>query len=108
MSHLFAWLFVITCALVIWGMLSSHPYIPTWVHRHDKAMHFIAFAWMAYLAQGAWPHMGLLNTWTVLTVGGLMGEALQGLLSRRKFCVKDALANALGAATSLGAMSWLA
>lgn len=107
MSHLYAWLFFITSALVIWGMLSSHRCIPTWVHRHDKAMHFVAFAWLAFLAQGAWPHIGLVSIWYVLTLGGLMGEGLQGLVSQRKFCIKDATANALGAATSLGAIGWL-
>ncbi len=98
----FAFLFVLTGSLAHWGMLCQHPLIPQWVHRHDKAMHFAAFAALAAFALGAWPATPLLHLWAALTLLGLLMETLQHLLTRRCFCWKDALANSLGAAFMLG------
>ena len=104
----FGLMFVITGSLALWGMLSQHPRIPSWVHRHDKVMHFVAFAILAGLAQGAWPNIAPLQLWTALAVFGLVAEGLQPLLSSRQFCWKDAIANAIGAATVLGLLHWQA
>ena len=102
----FALLFLATTSLALWGMLTRNPAIPPWVHRHDKAMHFLAFALLAALAQGAWSSVSLLHIWFALAALGLRTEGLQELLSERRFCWRDAAANALGAATVLGALHW--
>lgn len=104
-ESLFAVLFVIAGSVALWGMLSHHPRIPRWVHRHDKAMHFAAFAILAVFARGAWPASPLLHLWVALVLMGLLMEGLQQLLTRRFFCWKDALANALGAAVMLALMN---
>jgi VanZ family protein len=101
----FAVLFVIAGSVALWGMLSHHPRIPQWVHRHDKAMHFAAFAILAAFARGAWPATPLLYLWAALTLMGLLMEVLQQLLTRRFFCWKDALANAMGAAAMLALLN---
>ncbi len=104
----FGLLFVITGSLALWGMVSHHPRIPAWVHRHDKIMHFVAFAMLAGLAQGALPRTAPLQLWAALAVLGLVAEGLQPVLSSRQFCWKDAIANAVGAATVLGWLHWQA
>ena len=97
----FAGLFMLTAGLVLWGMLSHHRLIPAWVNRHDKLMHFGAFALLAALAQVAWPSLSRWLLWVSLTAFGLLAEGLQQLLANRRFCWRDALANSLGAATAI-------
>jgi uncharacterized membrane protein len=98
----FSLLFVLTTLGVLWGMLSNHRRIPAWVNRHDKLMHFAAFALLAALAQAAWPSLSWWWLWLSLTLMGLLGEGLQHCLAaNRRFCWRDALANALGAASML-------
>lgn len=94
-----------TGSVALWGMLSHHPRIPQWVHRHDKVMHFAAFAILAAIARGAWPTITLLHLWVALALMGLLMEVLQQLLTRRFFCWKDALANAMGAAVMLALLN---
>lgn len=101
----FAALFVITSSLALWGMLSQHHRIPQWVHRHDKTMHFVAFAILAAFARGAWPSTPILHLWLALVLMGLLMEGLQQFLTRRFFCWKDALANAMGAAVMLALLN---
>lgn len=97
----FGLLFALTGSLALWGMLTRHHRVPEWVHRHDKAMHFLAFALLAALAQGAWPEATGLTLWVGLSLLGLLTEGLQHLLTSRRFCWRDATANAMGAATVL-------
>ncbi len=104
----FALMFVLTGAIVLWGMLTNPVRLPGWIGRHDKLMHFLAFAWLAALAQAAWPGMSWLYLWVILSALGLLAEGLQHLTASRRFCWRDALANALGAASMLGALHWLA
>jgi hypothetical protein len=106
MHHLFGLLFALTGILVLWGMLTQHSRIPQWVHRHDKAMHFVAFALLAALAQGTWPAAPGWALWIGLSLLGLLTEALQHLLTSRSFCWHDATANAMGAATVLAFLYW--
>lgn len=101
MHYLFVLLFSLTSMLALWGMLTSHPSIPHWVHRYDKVMHFVAFALLAALAQSAWPGTEALALWVGLSLIGLLTEGMQHLLTHRKFCWRDATANALGAAAAL-------
>lgn len=101
MHYWFVVLFGLTGILALWGMLTRHPCIPQWVYRHDKAMHFVAFALLATLAQGAWPATAASALWVGLSLVGLITEAMQHLLTTRRFCWRDATANALGAAAAL-------
>lgn len=85
----------------MWGMLTRHPRVPQWVHRHDKAMHFGAFALLAALAQVTWPGATAYALWVSLSLVGLLTEGMQHMLTSRRFCWRDATANALGAAAAL-------
>jgi len=100
----FTALFLATTVLTMWGMLTRNPNVPAWVHRHDKVMHFLAFAVLAGLARGAWPTQSLLLLWTCVTGLGLVAEVMQNLTSHRQFSWGDGLANALGAAVMLLAL----
>lgn len=102
----FGLLLALTGSLTLWGMLTRHPRIPQWVHRHDKAMHFVAFALLAALAQSTWPAATAWVLWVGLSGLGLLTEGLQHLLTSRRFCWRDATANAMGAATVLAALHW--
>lgn len=97
----FALLFTLAGAMVLWGMLTTHPLVPGWVSRHDKLMHYLAFAFLAALAYGALPGQPGWLLWGALTAMGLLAEGLQHLSASRRFCWRDALANALGAASML-------
>lgn len=104
---LFVVLFALTGALVLWGMLTTSPRVPGWVCRHDKLMHFLAFAWLAVLAQAALPEFSAGLLWMGLSALGLLAEGLQHLSASRRFCWRDALANSFGAASMLLALHWL-
>ncbi|MFM8865915.1 MAG: hypothetical protein ACKOFG_13630 [Limnohabitans sp.] len=108
LEPVFALMFVLTGGIVLWGMLTDAAWVPKWIGRHDKLMHFLAFAGLAALAQAAWPDVPWVFLWMLLTGLGLLAEGLQHLTANRSFCWRDALANALGAAAMLGTLHWLA
>lgn len=91
----------LTAIGLVWGLLSPIQRLPLWVQRHDKAWHVMAFALLAWLAHGCWPNMATWILWAALSVFGLIGEGLQQLTAHRRFCWRDAVANALGAALVL-------
>ena len=103
---LFAALFALVAATVLWGMLTTSPLVPGWICRHDKLMHFLAFALLAALAHSAWPGLSGWLLWAVLSGLGLLAEGLQHLSASRRFCWRDATANALGAASMLVIVHW--
>lgn len=107
LAPVFGLLFVLVASTVLWGMLTTSPLVPGWVCRHDKLMHFLAFALLAALAQSAWPGLSGGLLWAVLSALGLLAEGLQHLSASRRFCWRDATANALGAACMLVLMHWL-
>lgn len=102
---LFQILWSCTLVLVLIGMLTAVDLIPSWVHRHDKIAHFVAFGVLAGMAHGAWPNIALSALWGIITLLGLLTEAAQHLTVNRRFCWRDALANALGAGSVLLALS---
>lgn len=101
--------FVVICAVLLslatiglfWGLLSPVHCLPLWAHRHDKLWHAVAFAILALLARGCWPGVAAWQLWMALSVVGLVGEGLQHFTVHRRFCWRDALFNALGAAVVL-------
>lgn len=94
------------CALVVlWGLLSPVRRLPAWSHRYDKLLHAIAFAVLAVLAYASWPGAHLMVLWLILVLAGLASEGLQQLTPERRFCWRDAVANAAGAAIGLGLVS---
>ncbi len=94
---------LLVCSLgVLWGLLSPVHRLPAWTHRHDKLFHAGAFGMLALLTYGCWPAVHRGGLWLALTLFGLAGEALQELLAtNRRFCWRDAAANAAGAAIVL-------
>lgn len=98
---IFQILWACTLVMVLIGMLTAVNLIPSWVHRHDKIAHFVAFGVLAGMAHGAWPGTALLALWGGITFLGLLTEAAQHLTATRRFCWRDALANALGAGSVL-------
>lgn len=104
---IFQILWLCTLAAVLVGMLTEAVVIPSWVHRHDKVAHFVAFGMLAGLAHGAWPGLNLWALWFTISTLGLLTEVAQHLTVKRRFCWRDALANALGAAAVLTVISQL-
>lgn len=88
--------------VVLWGLLSPVRSLPAWSHRHDKLLHALAFAVFAVLASLGWPEVSPWALWLALTLAGLAGEGLQHLTPDRRFCWRDAVANAMGAALGIG------
>ena len=88
--------------VVLWGLLSPVKRLPTWSHKHDKLLHAVAFAVLAALAYASWPGIHLVGLWLALSLAGLASEGLQQLTPERRFCWRDAAANAAGAAVGLG------
>lgn len=89
-------------AVVLWGLLSPVHSLPAWSHQHDKLLHALAFAMFAALASLGWPGVAPWVLWLVLVLAGLASEGLQHLTPDRRFCWRDAIANAIGAALGLG------
>lgn len=89
-------------AVVLWGLLSPVGRLPAWSHRHDKVLHALAFAILAVLCYLSWPGVHLVALWVLLVLAGLASEGLQQLTPQRRFCWRDATANAIGAAVGLG------
>jgi len=94
-----------TLGAVLMGMLTNAAFIPAWFHRNDKFMHFVAFGALAGMAHGAWPRLDLWVLWGLITTLGVLAEVAQHLTVNRRFCWRDALANALGAASVLLVLS---
>lgn len=92
--------------VVLWGLLSPVKRLPAWSHKHDKLMHAMAFAVLAVLAYASWPGIHLVGLWLALSLAGLASEGLQHLTPERRFCWRDAAANAAGAAVGLGLAGW--
>ena len=88
--------------VVLWGLLSPVKRLPAWSHKHDKLLHAVAFAVLAALAYASWPGIHLVGLWLALSLAGLASEGLQQLTPERRFCWRDAAANAAGAAVGLG------
>ncbi len=95
-------LLVMGAAVVLWGLLSPVQRLPAWSHKHDKLLHALAFAAFAILASLSWPNFHHMGLWLLLVLIGLASEGLQQLTPERKFCWRDAIANAIGAALGLG------
>ena len=91
-------------AVVLWGLLSPVQRLPAWSHKHDKLLHALAFAVLAALAHVSWPSAHVGKLWGILVVAGLASEGLQQLTPDRRFCWRDAVANAIGSALGLGLM----
>ena len=83
--------------VVLWGLLSPVRSLPAWSHRHDKLLHALAFAVFAVLASLGWSEVSPWELWLALTLAGLASEGLQHLTPDRRFCWRDAVANAMGA-----------
>ena len=88
--------------VVLWGLLSPVRSLPAWSHRHDKLLHALAFAVFAVLASLGWSEVSPWELWLALTLAGLASEGLQHLTPDRRFCWRDAVANAMGAALGIG------
>ena len=89
-------------AVVLWGLLSPVQRLPTWSHKHDKLLHAVAFAVLAVLVHASWPSAHLGKLWLILVLAGFASEGLQQLTPSRRFCWRDAVANAVGSAVGLG------
>lgn len=103
----FQLLWFVMLGVTLWGMLTHHAAIPPWVHQNDKAVHFVVFGALAGIAHGAWPWVPLPTLWGLLTGLGLLAEGAQHFTARHRFCWRDALANALGAASVLALLHWV-
>lgn len=99
-------LWLIVFCVVLWGMLTHHAFIPSWIHQNDKIMHFVAFGVLAGVAHGAWPSMALTTLWLLLCGLGVLAEGAQHFTVRHRFCWRDAVANALGAGCVLLLLHW--
>ena len=104
---IFQILWLIMFCMTLWGMLTHHEIIPTWVHQNDKVMHFVAFGLLAGVAHSAWPGLSLSTLWFLLCVLGVMAEGVQHFAAGRSFCWRDAVANAIGAGCVLLSLHWV-
>lgn len=93
--------FALAMAGVVAGCLAPAGWLP--VLKHDKLLHFLAFALLTLLASMAlddwarWPFCLL----GLLFLGWLI-EVLQKLVPGRNFCWQDMAANAAGIASAAG------
>ena len=99
-------LLAVTAAVVLWGLLSPVQSLPVWSHKRDKLLHAIAFAVFAVLASLSWPGVHRIGLWLLLVLAGLVSEGLPHLTPDRRFCWRDATANAIGAALGLGLVAF--
>lgn len=88
--------------IVLWGLISPVSKLPTWAQTHDKAWHLFAFVLFAILASISWPGTHPLLLWLALVFAGFASEVVQGFTPHRRFCWRDGLANAIGAALGIG------
>ncbi|MCE3262040.1 MAG: hypothetical protein K0R43_1119 [Pseudoduganella sp.] len=90
--------FALAMAGVTAGCLAPAGWLP--VLKHDKLLHFLAFALLTSLAALALPDWTLWP-WCLLglLLAGWLIEVLQKLVPGRNFCWKDMAANAAGIAS---------
>ena len=99
--NIFAVLLGISAGLIGWGLVCPVRSLPTWCRDHDKFFHAIAFAGLAVLTSLWPPEANTFMIWVAVTLAGLGGEVAQKFTEQRRFCWRDALANAVGAAAGL-------
>lgn len=99
--NIFAVLLGLSVGLIGWGLMCPVQSLPAWCRNHDKVFHAIAFAGLAVLTSLWLPEVNFFMIWAALTLTGLGGEFAQNFTEQRKFCWRDALANAVGAAAGL-------
>jgi VanZ family protein len=92
-------IFALALAGVAVGCLAPAGWLP--VFKHDKLLHFLAFAMLTVLATLAvrdWAHW----PWSLLALllAGWLIEVLQKLVPGRNFCWRDMAANAGGIASA--------
>lgn len=87
--------------LVGWGLLCPVQSLPECFRNHDKILHAVAFAGLAVLTSLWLPEANTFKVWAALTLVGFGGEIAQHFTEQRRFCWRDALANAAGAAVGL-------
>ncbi len=102
----YAALLCLVAAIVCWGLLSPIHALPAWSRSHDKLLHGFAFAILAVLTHLWLPEAPVVALWTAIVLVGLAGEAAQHFTADRRFCWRDAVANAVGAAVGLGGVQW--
>jgi VanZ family protein len=85
------------CAAVV-AVLAFYPLDESPFTGHDKANHVLAFAVLAWLADGAFPGSArTLATWALLLLAyGLFIEVVQRFLPYRQFSWHDLGANGMG------------
>jgi hypothetical protein len=103
---IFQILWLIIFCVTLWGMLTHHEIIPSWVHQNDKVMHFLTFGLLAGMAYGAWPGLPLPTLWLLMCILGVMAEGAQHFTQGHRFCWRDAVANAMGAGCALLLLHW--
>lgn len=91
---------------VLWGLLSPIRNLPAWSLRHDKLLHMAGFAVLGLLSCASWPSVDMLALWILLVLAGIASEGLQHFTADRRFCWRDAVANAAGAAVGIGLFGW--
>jgi len=99
--NIFAVLLAISAGVVCWGLMCPLQSLPGWCRSHDKFFHALAFAGLAMLTSLWLPQAPSLFIWAVLALAGLGGEVAQDFTDQRRFCWRDAMANAGGAAAGL-------
>lgn len=102
----FAIMLCLAAILVFWGLLSPVHSLPPWSRSHDKLLHGVAFAVLAMLANLWMPEAQVFGLWSFIVVVGLVGEIAQHFTADRRFCWRDAVANAVGAAIGLSGVQW--
>lgn len=98
----YAVLLGLCAAVVCWGLLSPVHSLPAWSRTHDKLLHGFAFAVLAVLTYLWLPDAPVGGLWVAMVLAGLASEAAQNFTADRRFCWRDATANAVGAAVGLG------
>ena len=98
---------VLAVLFVYWGLLLVATHVPRVSHKplvaghHDKLVHWIAFAGLAFLLTWAfWTYWGRLRPWVVLGMAGtygLLDEWLQGFVPSRVPQLWDWIADVVGA-----------
>ena len=88
--------------IVSWGLISPVSRLPTWAQTHDKVWHLFSFVLFAILASISWPETHPLLLWLGLVCAGFASEVIQGFTPHRRFCWRDGLADAIGAALGIG------
>jgi hypothetical protein len=104
--NVFAVLLGLSACAICWGLLSPVHALPAWSRSHDKLLHVGAFAFLAVLANLWLPEAPVWGLWGMLVLAGLAGEVAQHFSVHRRFCWRDAVANAIGAAAGLGGVQW--